>query len=102
MDVVNTFKTYEAHLGDDMKDGNLFLSPIQSHPIYSHIWYKKTNVEEALLARMLKCMAKDACVEANVTNKSRRIGVTRMFLKNTSKDVMCQITCHRNPSLVDR
>ena len=28
LDVVNTFKTYEAHLGDDMKDGHLILSPI--------------------------------------------------------------------------
>ena len=60
LDVVNTFKTYEAHLGDDMKDGHLFLSPIQPHPIHSHIWYKKTNVGEAQLARMLKCIAEDA------------------------------------------
>ena len=58
---------------------------------------------EAQLARMLKCMVEDAGGEGDVTNKSgRRIGVTRMSLKNTPKDVMCQITRHKNPSSLDR
>ena len=51
---------------------------------------------------MLKCMAEDAGVEGDVTNKSGRTGVTRMSLKNTPRDVMCQITGHRNPSSLDR
>ena len=52
---------------------------------------------------MLKCMVEDACIEGDVTNKSgRKIGVTRMSLKNTPRDVMCQIIGHRNPSSLNR
>ena len=41
---------------------------------------------------MLKCMAEDAGVEGDVTNKSgRRIGVTRMSLKSTPRDVMFKL-----------
>ena len=39
----------------------------------------------------------------NVMNKSgRKIGVIGMSLKITPRDVMCQITCHRNPFSLDR
>ena len=52
---------------------------------------------------MLKCTTEFAGIEGDVTNKSeRRTGVTRMSLKNTSRDVMCQITGHRNVSSQDR
>ena len=48
-------------------------------------------------------MAEDVGIEGDVKNKSgMRIGVTRMSLKNTLKDVMCQIIGHRNPSSIDR
>ncbi|KAG0570447.1 hypothetical protein KC19_6G162600 [Ceratodon purpureus] len=101
--VVETWRVYSLHLADDMKEGNLFLSPIQPHPISSQVWYKHTNVGEKKLRQWLNHMAREAGIAGDVTNKSgRRTGITRMALKDTPRDVMCQITGHKSASSLDR
>lgn len=80
---------YSLHLAEDMKNGHLFLSPIQPHPTQSKVWYKNSNVGEQKLGKWLKHMAEEAGIEGDVTNKSgRRTGITRMAMKDTPRDVI--------------
>jgi hypothetical protein len=67
---VKTFQTYDAHLGDDMKEGPLFLTPIKE-PV-SKIWYKHKRVGEHKISQWLKVMAEESGVTGKISNKSGR------------------------------
>ncbi|KAG0590571.1 hypothetical protein KC19_1G110600 [Ceratodon purpureus] len=100
-DVVNTWRTYDEHLGPDQKDGALFLVAIPDSS--SKIWYKNSRVGIHTISNWLGTMASEANIEGKITNKSgRRTAITRMSIANVPRNVMCEITGHKNPASLDR
>jgi hypothetical protein len=101
-DVVETWRVYDEHMADDLKNGNLFLTAVGDNPT-SNSWYKNQNVGLHQISAWLKMMANAAKVEGKVTNKTgRRTAISRMSIANVPRDVMCQITGHKSQSSLDR
>jgi hypothetical protein len=97
-DVVETWRVYDEHMADDLKNGNLFLTAVGDNPT-SNSWYKNQNVGLHQISAWLKMMANAAKVEGKVTNKTgRRTAISRMSIANVPRDVMCQITGHKSQS----
>jgi hypothetical protein len=100
-DVVETWRAYDYHLSDGMKDGPFFLSAIDGPT--SRIWYKKTKVGLTTISSWLKVMAQEAEVTRRITNKTgRRTAISRMALTNMPREIMMQITWHKSASSLDQ
>ena len=68
-DVVKTWMAYDNHLEEDMKEGPLFLTPIDGYQ--SNIWYKRgSRVGQQTMSQMLKNIAEEARIEGKVTKKT--------------------------------
>ena len=101
-DIVETWHVYDEHMADDLKNDNLFLMAVGDN-LASNIWYKNQNVGLHQISTWLKMMASTTKVEGKVTNKiGQRIAISRMFIANVPRDVMCQITGHKSQSSLDR
>ena len=86
---METWKAYDSHLEEDMKNGPLFLSPIEN-PV-TNIRYKKgAKVGIHTISHWLENMVEETDVEGRVTNKiGRKTAITRMVLANVPRNVMC-------------
>ncbi|KAG0631326.1 hypothetical protein M758_1G244300, partial [Ceratodon purpureus] len=78
-DVVKTWQTYDDHLGDDMKDGFLWFTPLDGAS--GKVWFKRLRCGQNTISKLLSSMADECGIEGEVTNKSgRRTGISRMSI----------------------
>lgn len=100
-DVVKCWEAYDSHLDIDMKNGAFFLGPLDEPR--TSVWYKRTNVGIGSLRKWVANMARNAGISGDITNKSgRATAISRMSMAGVPKSIICGVTGHKNPNMLDR